>query len=431
MNNISKEYIFGLLWMLISPVFALITAFRGSNRDLKRWMLIIFTTIFGSIILLHTADGYDIWQNVYTHYMGLSFSQFLQETKAIATFHQIPGIKSDLFTHFLSYFLGEVVHLPGLFVVTYAFIYGYAFAGSMFRLFEVFPKFSRDKVYFGLAIVFIIFLNIASMSTLRTWTGFWILFYACISYYKTGKNRYLWLMFVPPLFHFGFFVIALPAWVVAFVGNRKITYAVIFGLSFFTLLVSPQIVVKHINKTELGRYETNAYRIQQQGTVSGTLNKYRKAPFYKKYQKVGVQFWLTVLIAFTFIGFGMYFKSFTPLESSLFSTGLLTKALANSTWFLYALSNRCNIVAAIFILAAVLLYIQRYYVSGKYPPMPKIQYVILGIAIVLFVPFILYRTSYFIYYSSSYILFFPFIPWIDPSFNFNIHKLIVGIIQFI
>src|SRR5699024_10410906 len=117
------------------------------------------------------------------------------------TFHQIPGIKSDLFTHFLSYFMGEFIHLPGLFVVPYAFIYGYAFSGSMFRLFEVFPKFSKNKLYFGLAVIFIFFLNIAHMSTLRTWTGCWILFYACISYYKTGKNRYLWLMFVPPLFH--------------------------------------------------------------------------------------------------------------------------------------------------------------------------------------------------------------------------------------
>ena len=34
----------------------------------------------------------------------------------------------------------------------------------------------------GIALLFIMELNIQSMNTVRTWTGFWILFYACIRY---------------------------------------------------------------------------------------------------------------------------------------------------------------------------------------------------------------------------------------------------------
>lgn len=419
-----KKLYYGIIMMLISPVLTLGIAFRSSDRRFKLWMLILFTTIFGSIIVIGNSDGYRHWLNVYNHYVGLSFSQFLSEAGDILLFRPNHEVNEDLYIHVISYLTGSVLSLPGLFYVVVAFVYGYFFSCSMFRLFTVFPKFNKNKLFFAFAIVFILLLSIVKMNTVRTWTGAWILFYACISYYQTGQKKYLMLMFVPPFIHFAFFVIAIPAWIVAFAGNRKMIYVIIFIASFATTLISPNLAMKQLRITEVGENKVYDYKIEQQSTIEGTLKEFGSLTFYAQYIKANIHTLAIAAVAFMFIFFGIYFRSMTNLECSLFSIGILTYALSNTTWYISALSNRSVVVAALFILASLLLYWQRHYVYNFNWSFPKSQRLLLTVVLITLGPYFIYKLIDITYYTNIFMVVFPFLPWFFDGLRISIREIL-------
>ena len=187
-----KAFFYNLLFMLVSPTISLIHGLKGNyGPEFKRRLLIVFITIYGSIITLSDSqDGVVHWNNVYSHYLDLSFTQFSVELGNILTFNSNTSIhvNDDPYIHILSYFTGTVLGLPGLFFVFVSFIYAYFFAGSMIKLFYLTQKkIKYSWTFYGLATVFILWKNIDGINTVRTWTGLWILFYACLSYYQTKK----------------------------------------------------------------------------------------------------------------------------------------------------------------------------------------------------------------------------------------------------
>ena len=416
--------------MFVSPVLTLYAAFQSTNRTYKRYVLILFITVFGSVFSFtgegadEIADGVRHLENVETHYSNISFVQFMDEMRDIIFLQENPNIKEDPYIHILSYVTGGILQLPGLFFVFVSFVYGYFFAGSMFRLFAIFPKINYSKLFFGFAIIFISLKNLEGINTVRTWTGLWVLFYACISYYQTGENKYLWLMFVPPLIHIGYGLMALPAWLVAFLGNRKSIYSILFAVSFATTLLNPGAAIDPLSTTEVGAGKVRAYQLEEQQTTDDTLQEYASNRFYVQYGRVGVQTWAIMFIAFILIGTGTYKTKMNMLESSLFSIGLLTKVLANSFWFLYAVANRADLVATVFILASLLLLWQRYFYTGEKPPFSGFQQALLSLALIALLPFLLLKTAQMIRFTSIFIFAFPFIPWFSEDFQISIREFL-------
>lgn len=232
-------------------------------------------------------------------------------------------------------------------------------------------------------------------------------------------------MLVPPFVHFAYFIMAIPAWIVAIAGNRKKIYTVLYIISFFSLLLTPQMTIPLLKTTQLGQNKVQSYRRKSNPTTEGRLNALSGSRFYNRYFKSGIAYWLIVLIAFTFIVFGTYFRSFNALESSLFSTGLLMKAFSNTLWYISAIHHRTNVIASLFILGAVLLFLQRYYFSKKSLPFTKVQQVLLWIAMILLFPAIfIFRAAQFTNYASAFLVIFPFIPWINGNFNFALSKVL-------
>jgi hypothetical protein len=114
----------------------------------------------------------------------------------------------------------------------------------------------------------------------------------------------------------------------------------------------------------------------------------------------------------------------TGLEAKLFSIGLLTKAFSNSTWFIFALSNRSGIISELMILAAILLYWQR---NKRISTTILTKPLWVG-SLLLIVPSFFYYASNTIEYLSAYIFAFPFISWIGESVKFTVRELIGAII---
>ena len=418
----SQRLAYILIFMFISPALSLYEGLRSPSDQVKRWSLIAFVTIFGSIIMLNESqDGYVQLQNVYDHYVGLSFTDFSVELYRILTLQHNAHTEEEPFSHILSYFTGGVLGMPGLFFTFVAFIYAYFFAGSMFHLFRIFPRFRYSRLFFGFAVVFLLWKNLEGINPVRAWTGMWVLFYACLRYYQTGRWKYLLLMFIPPLIHIGFGIMAIPAWIVLVFGVHRWIYIGLFALSFGAAAINPGSVTSVLESSDLGQVKVSEYYREKQTTTAETLTAFEGTAWYLQVAKVGAQHWSIVLVAITLILSGAYFREMTPLESRLFSIGLLTKALANSTWFLFAVANRSVLMAGVFILATLLLMWQRGYFAQ---PRGRTVYqkLALNVAMLLFVPFIIFRMADLIYFVSVFILMLPFVPWFDSSLNISIRQ---------
>jgi hypothetical protein len=414
--------------MLLTPLLALIYILRGrKGKTFKRWMLTIFAGIYASTFNIESiGDGTRHWGRVYEYYVGLPFSQWLTDLGDIITFKSNENVNDDVFIHVLSYFSGEILSVPGLFFVFVGLIYGYFFSGAMLKIFDTFPSWRKHTGVFILAVYFIAILNLQSMNTVRTWTGFWILMYGVLQYYDTRRWKYLILVFIPPLIHVGYFAMALPIWAVLFLPIKRYWLVVLFGLSFSTTLINPQAVISNLEQTEVGQEKVQGYFVEEESGIEDVFSLYRTKRWYLAYQKSGLLSWALVGIALVFILNGDYLRRMQGLEATLFGMGLLSKVLSNSTWFLFALSNRSGIIANLFILAAIILYWQRRHLSGKRPAFQFLAALrpLWMACLLLILPVFVYYLSNTLEYLSAFILALPMVTWLDESLRISLRELL-------
>ncbi|MEO0877512.1 MAG: hypothetical protein AAFY48_23165, partial [Bacteroidota bacterium] len=213
MKSLAEKLSISALLMAISPFLSLVVGLRSRDMHYKRWLLVLFITIFGSLIVLDQGtDGLVHQGRVYEYYMNHSFDQFFTELMAMLRLEPIKGTKGDVYIHVLSYLLGTVIGLPGLFHVVVAFVYGYFFSGVIIYLLAKLPQLKYRYLFYFFALIFIIWEGIDGINQFRTQTGIWILVYGALGYYETRKWKYLFLMLLPPLCHVAFLIMALPAW---------------------------------------------------------------------------------------------------------------------------------------------------------------------------------------------------------------------------
>ena len=197
----------------------------------------------------------------------MTFATFLSDLWHILTFQEASdsGIR-DLYKHVVSYFVGGVLGQPQLFFTVIAFVYGYFFTGSLLEIFRHVKWRHVNYIVLGLAAMLFLVKNIEGVNTVRTWTGLWVLVYACLRYYDTKKARYALMMLLPPFIHFGYFVMVLPALAVLVLGNKPRAYAVIFVLSSMTTFINPGDIVDVVSTTERGAAAVAGYYVEEQAT---------------------------------------------------------------------------------------------------------------------------------------------------------------------
>src|SRR5690554_4885866 len=100
-----------LLFMFISPTLSLIHGLKGNfGAEFKRKLLIVFITIYGSVISLTVeSDGFRHQEQVYNHYVDLSFVDFFSEVFDVLLFRGNPNINDDLYIHVISYLTGGLL----------------------------------------------------------------------------------------------------------------------------------------------------------------------------------------------------------------------------------------------------------------------------------------------------------------------------------
>ena len=421
---------FLILASIVAPILLLVAAWKTSSQRYRHWLLTAFVTMYGATISIRYdptgqgADGVRHLLLVYEHYVGMTFATFLSDLWYVATLQDAsdPGIR-DVYKHLVSYFVGGVLGQPQLFFTVVAFVYGYFFTGSLLEIFRH-VRWSRfNYVLLGLAALLFLIKNIEGVNTVRTWTGLWVLVYACLRYYDTRKGRYAVMMCLPPLIHFGYFIMVLPALAVLILGSRPKLYAAIFLLSSVTTFVNPGDIVDVVSTTERGAEAVAGYYIEEEATFEErvAMAKNMGGRWYNTIRFLGIQKWALILLVCTLLASGIYFSVMDYRQKSLFSVGLLTLALSNATWFLFALSNRSWLIGSVFILAAFIMARTN---PSTYPDLiaraPPYYKWGVNLSLLMFFPFFLYNLSIIIDYPSVFMFVAPFLVWLEPEMNMSI-----------
>jgi hypothetical protein len=419
--------------MLLSPFLGVITGLFNKSLTLraKKWILISFMAFFASVLTTPgpAADANSHLRNVQEHYMDVSFVEFIQGAKATFTFEVLPTYQ-DLYPHVLAYLTASVLGEPWLFVIFAAIIYAYFYAGSIFRLMQLMPKYRSTWLILGFISLFVIMKFIHDFQTIRSWTGMWVLFYATLSYYHTKKKKYLILAFAPPFIHFSYFIMAIPAWLVLLIRSRPTTFAIIYALSFFTLIIPKGPALSFIASTPLGENKIQGYLLEEEQLKENEGVTVTRNRFYDilvndfNFHRKGMH-----IAAFTLIFLGAYFSRMNFMEQSLFSTGILTIALSNTFYFLFALHNRSFFVGAVFILSALVLLLGRGYLqSSQFANNMGMEKLGLWLSLLFLSPFVLWQMAVFIKFTSVFLIAFPFIGWLIPETNFSIREFLLHLI---
>jgi hypothetical protein len=429
-----QDYAYNIIFAFTIPFVGVFRTIKSKSTRYKHRLLTLLIGVYGSTISLDKGnDGYSHLATVSDVYGNMPFKQFIYEIFQILTFQATDSSAQDLYKHLLSYFCGSVLGMPFLFFPIVALVYGYFFSGSMLHIFKHFNSISKNFLFLSFATIFILYKNVEGINTVRTWTGLWVLVYACLKYYHTKELKYLFLMFIPPFIHFSYFVMALPAYLVLVLGNWKKTYFTVFILSFFFsfLTPNPEYVTESLSQTELGEGRTKSYGVEEKSDINDKIETTEKngSNWYLVYQRARIQQYSDLLIIIMIILTGTYTKTMNRAEASLFSIGLLTLTLSHVSWFYYALANRSALVGAVFIFAAILLTWQ----NPKRKPnsvffRSKFVSLILSLSLILYVPFILYKISDILGYISFYNLFAPFAVWIEPDINMSVRDFVKAVI---
>jgi hypothetical protein len=250
--------------------------------------------------------------------------------------------------------------------------------------------------------------------------------YASLRYYDTKKLKYVGLMFLPLLIHYGYFMMLIPAVIVLLFGNQPKLYATLFVLSSVTTIINPGDIgeiVDVVSTTERGRGAVDSYLVENpmslQERADWALSM--EGRWYRDFQFLGIQKWALNVLIYFLLAAGVYFSVMNYRQKTIFSIGLLMLAFSNSTWFLYAVSNRSWIIGCVFILAAFVMartdpQTQRRLVKG----MPPYYRWGLHLSMLLFVPYFLYNLSILFDYISLFMFVTPFLVWVDPDINMSI-----------
>jgi hypothetical protein len=425
----NRDYGYNIIFAFTLPIVAVIRAMKSKSTKFKHQLLTLLCGIYGStIVYIPGSDAAVHLGHVTEYYVDMSFKVFIYQSYQILVFESSGG-SSDLYKHVLSYICGTVLDMPFLFFTIVGLVYGYFFSGSLLIIFKYFYRTKKSFIFWVIVLIFFTLKNVEGMNTVRTWTGLWILVYACLKYYETKNVKYIILMFVPPFVHFSYFIMAVPAYIVLVIGNRKTVFFSIFVLSFLGSFLTPsaQDVTEVLSQTELGAGRTKAYSVEEQSSAGDRIERAEgsRANWYRAYYGADLQRYPNFLIIIVIFFTGIYSKTMSKVEATLFSIGLLTLTLSNVSWFYFALQNRSGQVGIIFILAAVLLTWQN--PSRKLEPFffkSRLITSILTISLILYVPYVITKISMILAYTSLFYCMTPFVLWISPGLN-------IGVIEFI
>jgi hypothetical protein len=430
---IAKRVVFVIFSGVVLPPLLIWEAWTTASERYRHWLLTAFMTVYGSTIgigfmpgMRDGPDGVRHLYAVYTQYVGMSLYEFWDGVVNILTLTPGPH-QQDLYIHVLSYFVGGVLGLPGLFFTFVAFVYGYFFAGSLVIVLRGWRSVQLPVLTLLIVVTFLLVKNIEGVNTVRTWTGLWVLVYACLRYHETGRWRYVMLMACPPFIHIGWAIMVIPAFVVLIFGSRPVLYSALFFASSLTTFLPSGALEAQFNRTEMGAQMFRSYQRDERVDIGASVNTAVTqgtggVRIWRVLTKAGVQRWALNAFVLTVVASGVYLMSMSAFQQKIFSIGMLMITLSNSFWFIFALSNRSWVAGTVFIGLAFIMWRLAQGNQLRVPLMRRLYPVGIALSMVLFIPYLAFNASTFLDFPSVFLLGMPFAVWLEPDINITIKE---------
>lgn len=419
-------YANAVLKALFLPVLLLVDLTRRKTEKEQRFLIWLFFVVFGfTFFFTPGIDAIRHQANVEYRFSIMTFGQFLEDLWRMLTFRVAQYGARDVYNHIISYVFGNVLGLPRLYIPFVAAFYGYFYAGSVVLILRHLKLNRLNYVLAAFVLLFLFVQGIQGIQTVRTWTGLWVLVYACLKYYETRRLRYLILMFTPPLFHFGYWLMAIPAWIVLVYGSRPLLYSSLVAISSFTAFLPSQPFVGVVERTERGADSLQWYHREQQVDQLAAFQSGRgQTNWYNAYRRAGLQRWAPTVLVITLFMSGIYSRRMTFYQRRIFSIGVLTLAFSNLTWFIYAVHNRTLTIASVFILAGFLMARFDPKTAPHFRGLPPYYQWGLHLSLLLWFPLLLFLLSITFDRLSLFAFFAPFLVVLDPELNISVKEFL-------
>lgn len=416
---------YSLILMFLSPILGLLYNINNLTWRYRKWGLIFFITIFGTVYQFpEEADAARHQQNVYNHYLNLPLARFAEELYHIIILSPLPGTKGDVYIHVLSYLLGGVFGLPQLFFPVVSFIFAYFYITALSKILLWNKDLKKPLIFIALIFILVIYRGIDNINTVRTWTGTWILFNGVFGYLQTKQKKYLFLMLLAPMVHAAYFVMALPAYAVIFIKRFPPTFFVLIYAASFFITLNSSIVLDSLKSTDLGKDKVDSYYIEDNDPRLARREEL-KGNWYTALGKAKSLHWGSNALAITLILTGLFSREkMNKLELGLFSTGLMMAAFANFGDFISAFYNRTMINAGLYVLVVVVLLLIRGELFRAGGLLLLGRKILLWGSIFLFIPHTVYTISSMLYFTSVYMVALPFIGWFFGDLNLSLRELL-------
>lgn len=417
MNKVKHYYFLTFL----SPILGVILATQGLSWSARKKILILAITLFGSTIILSTSDGYMLQQQVYTHYVGLSFSQWLFELKQMLLFNPEPGTKGDVFFHVLSYLVGQVLAVPNFYFFFISLLYAYIYTNILSKILIWDKSGSKSILFWGVIVTFVGYQFIDNLQYIRTPLGMWVLFSGVYGYHQTDKVKYLFLMMAAPLFHVAYFLMALPAYAVVFIKRSTPKMFILGYLLSFTLALNPSGIINQLETTELGKSKVAGYYQENPQEYQNSDND-KSANFYRVYGRNWALPNAPHILIFAIVLMGLYSKAkMTKLEIGLFSTGILMATMANLGDFVPAFYNRTMANSGNYILATLVTLLLRGELFRTKAVLWRKS--LLWISLLAFSPYLIYVLANMLQFTSIFMIVMP-IAGLFEGLNMSLREFI-------
>lgn len=417
-SEVRAKYASAVIKAVLLPALLLVDLLKRRPENEQRFLIWLFFVVFGfTFILGGDAAGHQ-WR-VETSFPSMTFQGFIDDLLRVLAFQHSEAGTRDVYNHVISYFFGGFLELPQLYIPFVAAVYGYFFAGSVVLVLRHMRISRLNYVLVAFIVIFLFLQGLQGVQTVRSWTGLWVLVYACLKYYETGRYRYLFLMFAPPFIHFGYWLMSIPAWIVLVYGSRPLLYTSLVAVSAFTTFIPAEPIKGFFEQTDRGAASVRAYGVEEleADRLASFESRMQYTNWYNAYRRSGLQRWAPIILVLTLYGSGLYGRVMTPLQRQIFSVGVLTLAFSNMTWFLYAMHNRTLTIASIFILAGFLMARLHPQTGSNFRNLPPYYQWGLHLALLFWLPLLLFNISVTLDRMSVFALFAPFVVFIDPDLN--------------
>lgn len=361
-NVIEKtKFPYFLLLFLISPVLGALVAIANFNKRGAKTILVFFFGMFGyTLIMRPGADSYDVMLNFVDHFGHLSSYEFLAQMYEVLML-EVPryfgGTNSTIDEFYLpivSYIISRFTAEPSWLFLTLGTIYGYFYLKGVTAVYSE----SRQNLNMALGILFVFFFSfifLEGINAPRTYTAGWVFFSGGFLYLKTKNVKYIFLVGMAPLVHFGYIAMITPFFVYLFFRDVKYVYITILVISFFAS-ASMSFIEPYLMSTGLGESKLNAYTGTERWDpeLRGTTGDNRS--FHAKYYQDVAYYSLYFMFFFTLMFSGYLKNKFHGfLENGLAGIAILLLSFANFASIIPVLSNRLLRSFALFALAYLLV----------------------------------------------------------------------------